>query len=195
MTFAMAELLLLADNRGWDGWIASLTQWIWVWVNSRSWWWTGSPGVLQSMGLQRVRHDWATELNWTENTLSYCFREKSILAPGWNCFFDLLLIFSVITIIHKRLPQRTLLLCLTLILKSLCLVQRKIIWLCTLLKRRDQHIPSLRLAIPRDILQDWGPFILFPHCLSLSILLLTSVPYCFSLPLQKSLASTSWYNG
>ena len=49
-------------NRGWDGWMASLTQWIWVWVNSNSWWWTGRPGVLQSMGLQRVGHDWATEL-------------------------------------------------------------------------------------------------------------------------------------
>ena len=55
------------DNRGWDGWMASLTQWTWVWVNSGSWWWTVRPGVLQSMGLQRVGHDWATELNWTES--------------------------------------------------------------------------------------------------------------------------------
>ena len=53
------------DNRGWDGWMASLTQWTWVWVNSGSWWWTGRPGVLQFMGSQRVEHDWATELNWT----------------------------------------------------------------------------------------------------------------------------------
>ena len=53
------------DDRGWDGWMASLTQWTWVWVNSRSWWWTGRPGVLQSMESQRVRHDWATELNWS----------------------------------------------------------------------------------------------------------------------------------
>ena len=52
-------------DRGWDGWMASPTQWTWVWVNSGSWWWTGRPGVLQSMGLQRVRHNWATELlNW-----------------------------------------------------------------------------------------------------------------------------------
>ena len=51
------------DYRGWDGWMASLTQWTWVWVSSRSWWWTGRPGRLQSMGLQRVRHNWATELN------------------------------------------------------------------------------------------------------------------------------------
>ena len=54
------------DDRGWDGWLASLTQWTWVWVNSGSWWWTGRPGVLQSMGSQRDGHDWATELNWTE---------------------------------------------------------------------------------------------------------------------------------
>ena len=54
------------DDRGWDGWMASLTQWTWDWVNSRSWWWTGRPGVLQFMGSQRVGHDWATELNWTE---------------------------------------------------------------------------------------------------------------------------------
>ena len=54
------------DDRGWDGWMASLIQWTWAWVNSESWWWTGRPGVLQSMGLQRVGHDWATELNGTE---------------------------------------------------------------------------------------------------------------------------------
>ena len=52
------------DDRGWDGWMASPTQWKWVWVSSGSWWWTGRPGELQSMGLQRVGHDWATELNW-----------------------------------------------------------------------------------------------------------------------------------
>ena len=52
------------DNRRWDGWMASPTWWTWVWVNSRSWWWTGKPGMLQSMGSQRVGHDWATELNW-----------------------------------------------------------------------------------------------------------------------------------
>ena len=54
-------------DRGWDGWMASPTQWTWVWVNSGSWWWTGRPGVLQFMGSQRVRHDWATEQNWTES--------------------------------------------------------------------------------------------------------------------------------
>ena len=52
------------DDRGWDGWMASPTQWTWVWVNSGYFWWTGRPGLLQSMGLQKVRQDWATELNW-----------------------------------------------------------------------------------------------------------------------------------
>ena len=54
------------DDRGWDGWMASLTRRTWVWVNSGSWWWTGRPGVLRFVWSQRVGHDWATELNWTE---------------------------------------------------------------------------------------------------------------------------------
>ena len=55
------------DDRGWDGWMASLTQWTWVWASSRGWWRSEKPGMLQSMGLQRVRHDWVTELNWTDD--------------------------------------------------------------------------------------------------------------------------------
>ena len=47
-------------DRGWDGWMASLTQWTWVWASSGSWWWTGKPGVLQSMGSQGVGHSWQT---------------------------------------------------------------------------------------------------------------------------------------
>ena len=54
------------DDRGWDGWMASLTRWSWVWVNSGNWWWTGRPGVLRFMGSQSIGQDWATELNWTE---------------------------------------------------------------------------------------------------------------------------------
>ena len=57
------------DDRGWDDQMASLTWWTWVWANSRSWWWTGNPGVLHSMGSQRVRHDWVTELNWWRSWL------------------------------------------------------------------------------------------------------------------------------
>ena len=55
------------NDRRWDGWMASPTRWMWVWVNSGSWWWTGRPGVLQFMGSQRVGHNWVTELNGTDS--------------------------------------------------------------------------------------------------------------------------------
>ena len=58
-------------DRGWDGWMASPTRWTWVWVYSGSWWWTGRPGVLRFMRSQRVRHNWVTELNWTESKWYY----------------------------------------------------------------------------------------------------------------------------
>ena len=61
------------DDRGWDGWMASLTQWTWVCINTESWWWTGRTGMLQSMGLQRVGHDWVTELNWTDVEKIYIY--------------------------------------------------------------------------------------------------------------------------
>ena len=70
------------DDRGWDGWIVSQTRWMWVWVNSGSWWWTGRPGVLRFMGSQRVGHDWVTELNWTELSLlflSYFLKSESMI--------------------------------------------------------------------------------------------------------------------
>ena len=69
------------DNREWDGWMASLTQWTWVWVDSGSWWWTGRPGMLPFMGSQRVGHDWATELNWTEVNIHW-FMVKVSLSLG-----------------------------------------------------------------------------------------------------------------
>ena len=65
------------DDRGWDSWMASLMRWTGVWVGSGTWWWTEEPGVLQSMGSQRVRHDWATELNWTETESQKSKRAKS----------------------------------------------------------------------------------------------------------------------
>ena len=55
------------DDRRWDCWMASPTRWTWVWVRSGRWWWTGRPGVLWFMGSQRVGHDWAAELNWTDH--------------------------------------------------------------------------------------------------------------------------------
>ena len=54
------------DDRGWDGWMASPTWCTWLWISSRSWWWTGKPGMLQSIGSQRAGHNWVTELNWTQ---------------------------------------------------------------------------------------------------------------------------------
>ena len=63
------------DDRGWDGWMASLSWCTWVWMNSRSWWWTGRPGVLRFMGSQTVGHTWVTEMNWTElRPLSLVYR-------------------------------------------------------------------------------------------------------------------------
>ena len=67
------------DNRGWDGWMSSLTQWTWVWVTSGSWWWPGRPGLPQSMGSQRVGHDWATQVNWTELWLAGNWAASSVL--------------------------------------------------------------------------------------------------------------------
>ena len=72
-------------DRGWDSWMASPTWWIWVWPISRSWWWTGKPGILQSMGSQRVRHDWETELDWIvpehkdQFTFYLCWKQESLV--------------------------------------------------------------------------------------------------------------------
>ena len=73
------------DDRGWDGWMASLTRWTWVWVNSGSWWWTGRPGALRFMESQRVGHDWATELNWTDRCWnSQYWKSKPNTLKGLN---------------------------------------------------------------------------------------------------------------
>ena len=92
------------DDRGWDSFIALLTPWTWVWVSSRSCWRTGKPGVLQSMGSQRVGHEWLTELNWTE--LSLPVRESDLInfLCVWNCI--LLIAPSVcLAIKNKREKQ------------------------------------------------------------------------------------------
>ena len=69
------------DDRGWDGWMASPTQWTWVSVNSGSWWWTGRPDVLQFMGSQRVGHDWTSELNWC---VYYWFHQYCLICSGFD---------------------------------------------------------------------------------------------------------------
>ena len=66
------------DDRRWDGWMASPTLWTWVWVQSRSWWWTGKPGVFQSVASQRVREDWATELT-DKFVIAFLPRSKNLL--------------------------------------------------------------------------------------------------------------------
>ena len=88
------------DNRGWDGWMASPIWWTWVWVNSRRWWWTGRPGMLQFMGLQRVWHNWATELNW--------IGLDAMILVFWMLSFKLALPLSSFTFI-KRLFSSSLL--------------------------------------------------------------------------------------
>ena len=108
------------DGKGWDGWMASPTRWTWVWVNSGSWWWTGRPGVLWFMGLQRVGHDWVTELHWTDtckleilyngvcysaSLLNYTFNEVTLVAwsQSWweytieiNKYYQLWFIVSLV---------------------------------------------------------------------------------------------------
>ena len=75
------------DDRGWDGWMASLTQWTWVWVNSGSWWCTGRPGMLWFMGLQRVRHE---QLNWTEHIAQYQKQANNPIKSGQKTYVDIL---------------------------------------------------------------------------------------------------------
>ena len=78
------------DNRRWDGWRVSPTRWTWVWASYRSWWRTGKPGVLQSIGWQRIRHNWTTELNWIE-TLKMWFNYNEAVKVGpnpiWWCLY------------------------------------------------------------------------------------------------------------
>ena len=72
------------DKRGWDGWMASPTQWTWVWASFGRWWWTGKPGVPQSMGLQRVRHDWATRQKKKPHKLEYIHKYLPLVLSMWN---------------------------------------------------------------------------------------------------------------
>ena len=73
------------DNRGRDGWMASPTQWTWVWASSGSGWWTEKPGMLQSMGSQRAGHDWATELNWCTSSFDQ-FQYTVYLKPVFQSY-------------------------------------------------------------------------------------------------------------
>ena len=87
------------DDRGWDGWMASLTR-TWVWVNSGSWWWTGRPGMLRFMGSQRVGHDWATELNW--RLIFYCKGRCFYTELPWVCFSGFLFAESTVFLLFFK---------------------------------------------------------------------------------------------
>ena len=80
------------DDRGWDGWMASPMQWTWVWVSSRSWWWTRKPGMLQSIGSQRVGHNWATELNQQSRFKSLIYH---LLALGPDMSYFSMILFLI----------------------------------------------------------------------------------------------------
>ena len=90
-------------DRGWDGWMASLTQWTWVWVNSGSWWWTGRPGVLQSVGLQRVGHDWTTSLNLKTSRGVFFLSPSDVYVRSFLYPF-----YTLIKLLHKSSEQSSL---------------------------------------------------------------------------------------
>ena len=87
---------------GWDSWMASLTEWTWTWVNSGSWWWTGTPGILQSMGLQRVGHDWVTALNWMYMYILYKLVFESVTLHKWHHAAVIILSFPLLTPCHDH---------------------------------------------------------------------------------------------
>ena len=95
------------DDRGWDGWMASPTQWTWVWVSCRRWWRIGKPGVLQPMGSQRVGHSWRTEQkqplfygyisrktnHWQDDT--YASMIQNLGAGGWGGAYTCVVVFKI----------------------------------------------------------------------------------------------------
>ena len=93
------------DDRGWDGWMATLTQWTWVWVNSRSRWWTQKPGVLQSMVSQRVGHNWATELNcWLISLWTTGSRFIYLIRSDPNVFLFMAVLYATVSS-YSTVPQ------------------------------------------------------------------------------------------
>ena len=89
-------------RRGWDGWMASPTQWTWVWVNSKSWWWTGRPGMLLSMGLQ----SWTWLNDWTElNRLIICWQSLLEVLDFWSSWTTMVVDCHSFTAL-EQIPQR-----------------------------------------------------------------------------------------
>ena len=131
------------DNRGWDGWMASLTRWMWVWVNSGSWWWTGRPGVLWFMGSQKVGHDWATELNWTDHIYIYSYPNICICKHLYACIYLYSCVYMY-TCIHMCLYSYT---CVSVYIYNIIILD------CILDKHNfirgpGLHVQSLSAALP-----------------------------------------------
>ena len=161
------------DDRGWDGWMASSTEWTWVCVSSRSWWWTGRPGVPRFMGSgRRVRHDWATGLDWTE--LIHCFLWRKLPHP-----------FSL----HGKQTKPKLLWPLKIQLK--CQHATSVCFAYTLAEvadseRRDEE--TWVLSQPLTSWSDCAP--------GTSQILSASLPFCFPFKIRMGIgASTSLFPG
>ena len=98
------------EERGWDGWMALPTQWTWVLVCSGSWWWTGKLDVLLSMGSQRVKHEWATELNWTEiprRDLVLLWHMRTARLGNFSLFSSSVLSFLYCYLLNKKFHNKT----------------------------------------------------------------------------------------
>ena len=94
------------DDRGWDGWMASLTRWTWIWVNSGNLWWIGRSGVLRFMGSQRVGHDWATELNWMDIVIFWLYYSFLVLFYfSVSIYLGAILDFFVALVVKNHLPM------------------------------------------------------------------------------------------
>ena len=141
------------DDRGWYGWMASPTRWTWVWAGSGSWWWTEKPGVVQSVGLQRVGHNWATELNWTVWTCKPVMLTQASLHPPCRPFFTLQLLQSLYYADGSASPS-----CLESFACSPCSEDQVLMWLVRICR---MVLPSLTVSstvypLPCFIL--WCPY-------------------------------------
>ena len=96
-------------DRGWDGWMASSTLWIWVWASYKSWWWARKPCMLQSMGLQKIGHNWVNELNWTEHYLEVDFFTNRSWSQTWVLFSSNLFFKDLADMTHLDMAQYSIL--------------------------------------------------------------------------------------
>ena len=108
------------DDRGWDGWITSLTQWSWVWASSGNWWWTGKPGMLWSMG-SRVWHDWAPELNLTESSIKIAHIPLRARQNSYNLAGKFWFIYCILQTLNLQIS-------IYFSLYQVCIMGKKTLW-------------------------------------------------------------------